>query len=191
MITSTAIPERRAGRRSRAGFSLIELVVAMTIASMAMAAVLSTSIFIGRSCVATTDYADMTREARTALELFARDVRMASDVTAFSSTAVTLTVVTSSGTKTVNYTYVPGTKIFYQNFGTAQQRRLITSIETLTLKAYGLATDASGEPKEANNLLEIKQLQLQLRSVRTGPGKSSASNNVVSARYILRNKLAN
>src|SRR5690606_27431889 len=101
MTTSTTIPDRRGDRRrrARAGFSLIELTVAVSIASMALAAVFSTTVFISRSAVATTDYADMTMEARRALELFARDVRMAKDVTAFSEHAVTLTVLTSSGTK--------------------------------------------------------------------------------------------
>lgn len=192
MTTSTTTPDRRCDRRrrARAGFSLIELTVAVSIASMALAAVFSTTVFISRSAVATTDYADMTMEARRALELFARDVRMAKDVTAFSEHAVTLTVRTSSGTKSVNYTYLPGTKTFYRNFGTSDQQRLITHIESLALTAYGLATDPDiGQPLPANQPIEIKQLQLQLRSVRSGGAKATASNNVVSARFILRNKL--
>jgi len=168
---------------------VVELLVAMTISTMALAAVISTVTFVARSTIATSDYSDMDREARTGLELFARDVRMASDVVSFSEDAVTLQVVTSGGTMSVNYTFVPQTRIFYRAYGTASQRVLISNIENFRLSRYSIAIDPdTGQPEEAINHAETKQIQLELRAVRTGPAKAFASNNVVSARYILRNK---
>lgn len=187
MTISTARPERR----SQGGFSVVELLVAMGISSMALAAVLSTVTFVARSSISTTDYADMDREARSGLETFARDVRMASDVVAFSTNAVTLQVVTASGTTNVNYTFVPQTKIFYRAYGTSGQRALIKNIDRFQLSRYSIALDPdTGQPMEAANSLDTKQIQLELRSIRSGPAKAFASNNVVSARYVLRNKVA-
>ena len=65
---------------------------------------------------------------------------------------------------------------------TSSQKILIKGIQSFTLKRYTLQQTA------ASNDLETKQLQLELRSVRTGPAKAFASNNVISARFIMRNK---
>jgi len=199
MIISTAnldarraAPGRRTARCMRAGFSLVELLIAMSLSSIALAAVLSTVTFVARSSMSTSDYADMDREARAGLETFARDVRMASDVITFdevNANFVTLEVVGAGGTKTnVTYTFVPLDKTFYRAYGTSAQRALISNIETFRLSRYSIALDDAGQPKKATNHFETKQIQLELRSVRSGPGKAFASNNVVSARYILRNK---
>lgn len=163
----------------------------MGLSSMALIAVFSTSIFVARSCLATTDYTDMNQEARMALEVFARDVRMASNVTDFTTNSVTLNVVTSGGTVSVNYTYVPALHAFFRDYGKPGQKVLIRDITWFQLSRYSIATDAlTGEPLAATNHLETKQLQLSLRSVRSGPARAMASNNVVSARYVLRNKIA-
>jgi hypothetical protein len=135
----------------------------------------------------------MDGQARSGLETFAREVRMASAVSNFSANGVTLTVPASSGTYTIAYTYVPATKTFYRGYGTSGQTALITDIESgsFSLKRYAIIDDPDnpGFPKPAINDLETKQLQLELRSVRGGSAKASASNNVVSARYVLRNKI--
>jgi prepilin-type N-terminal cleavage/methylation domain-containing protein len=195
MTTSIAKSEARSQsgiekfvRRARAGFSVVELMIAMTISSMALAAVLSTVTFVARSTVSTTDYADMDREARSGLEIFARDVRMAQGVLNFTANSVTLDVVRSSGTSAVPYTYVPSRKTFYRFYGTSAEQALITNIESFRLSRYSIALDVNGQPTEATQDIETKQIQLELRSVRSGPAKAFASNNVVSARYILRNK---
>lgn len=154
----------------------------MTISGLALAAMISSLIFIGRSCAATTDYADMDTEARRALEIFAREVRMADQVSNFSSTGVTLRVLTSTSNYSVTYSYVAQNKAFYRNYGTASQSALIKGVDAFTLKRYTLLQTA------AANDLETKQLQLELRSIRSGAAKAFASNNVISARFIMRNK---
>jgi prepilin-type N-terminal cleavage/methylation domain-containing protein len=190
MTTSTARREADRHCRKRRGFSLVEVLLAMSISSLALAAVLSTVTFIARSSVSTTDYAEMDREARTALEIFARDVRMASGAPDFvEDVSVNLVVLNSSGTTSVNYTYVSGTATFYREYGESGQQALIKNIEpgSFHLTRYSIA-DVDGVQQKAENPLETKQIQLQLRSVRTGPAKAFASNNVVSARYVMRNK---
>lgn len=154
----------------------------MGLSAMVLTAVLSSLIFVGRSCVATTDYAEMDAEARAALETFAREVRMADQVSSFDTDRVTLRVVTAAGNYTANYRYLPGTKTFYRNYGTASQSVLIRGVEEFELKRYTL------QQAPAANDLETKQLQLELRAVRTGAAKAFASNNVISARFIMRNK---
>jgi prepilin-type N-terminal cleavage/methylation domain-containing protein len=181
MITTTAA--FRTNRPGCQGFTLTELLVSMALASMVLAAVFSSLIFVTRSCLATTDYSGMDGEAREGLEKFSREVRMADGVSNFTTNGVRLHVPTASSSYWVNYTYVPTDGTFYRAYGTAGQEALITGVERFTLKRYTLLQTP------ANNDLETKQLQLELRAVRSGPAQAFASNNVISARYILRNKV--
>jgi hypothetical protein len=57
-------------------------------------------------------------------------------------------------------------------------------VEALTLRRFNLLHNA------ASNDLETKQIQLDARTVRSGGGKFRATNNVISARFIMRNKVA-
>lgn len=172
-------------RNTAGGFTLVELLVSMGISTMLLIAIFSSFIFISRSCLATTDYAAMDNQARESLERFAREVRMAKNVPEFAAdgSAITLTVQDGSTTYDVNYTYVPSIGAFYRAYGTADQELLVSGIETFKFSRYTLLHDPAVNP------LETKQLQLELRSIRSGPAKAFTSNNVVSARYVLRNKI--
>lgn len=178
----TTIIARSRARVSRRGLTLVELLIAMTLAAMLMSAVMSSFLFLSRGTIASTDYAEMDLEARTALEQFAREARMANGVSNFTANHVTLSVEDGTNVYTVDYTHVPADGAFYRAYGTAGERVLIKGVERFALKRFTLL----GDP--ATNDLETKLLQLDLRAVRTGPAKAFASNNVISARYILRNK---
>jgi len=157
--------------------------ISMGLASVALAAVLSSFIFLMRSSLSTTDYAGMDQEARAALETFAQEVRMADAVVNFSTNSVTLNVPTASSSYTVNYTYVPTLKAFYRAYATAGQKLLVKGVDRFSLNRFTL------QQTVATNNLETKQIQLELRAARSGPAQAFASNNVISARYILRNKI--
>ncbi|MGH8021203.1 MAG: PilW family protein [Opitutaceae bacterium] len=181
MTITTGNSSRRTCRRR--GFTLAELMISMALASVALAAVLSSFIFLMRSSVATVVYAEMDRDARAALEIFAQEVRMADEVINFSASSVTLHVPTASSSYSINYTYVPSLKAFYRGYGTASQKLLVKGVDQFSMHRYTLQQTA------ATNNLETKQIQLELRSTRSGPAQAFASNNVISARYILRNKI--
>jgi hypothetical protein len=91
----------------------------------------------------------------------------------------------------VRYEYFPAYKAFYREYGTPGERVLITGIDTFVLKRFSMALGMDGQPMETSNDLEVKQLQIQLRAQRSGVGRATATNNVISARYVLRNKVVN
>ncbi len=192
MTTTIAGADRRpCRRRTRRGMTIMELVVAMTLSAVAMVAIFSAFGFLARSSLLTIAYSDMDRQARSGLETFARDVRMAVNITTISSHAVILSVADSSptGSHNVRYEYKPETKSFYRNPGTPGEKALITGIEAFVLKRFCMALGSDGQPLETSNDLEVKQLQIQLRAQRSGVGRATATNNVISARYVLRNKI--
>lgn len=181
MTITTASSEQRAA--SRRGITLVELLIAIAISSMIMAGVMSSFLFLSRGTIATSDYADMDGEARTALEQFSQEVRMAGDLSNFSSEHVTLSVQDGATTYSVNYTYVPVDRTFYRAYGTPAQKALIKGIDSFTLRRFTMLQTP------ATNNLETKQLQLDLRASRSGPARAFASNNVISARCVMRNKI--
>jgi len=193
MTTSTAASERtRLRARARRGLTVVELVVSMGIAATVMASVFGSFLFLARSTMISASYAEMDTEARNGLELFAREVRMADDIADFTATGMRLHIpaVGATPARWVSYSYDPTSQNFIRNAGQPGARAVVRGIDIFILKRYSLRVDSiTGQPMEATNNLETKQLQIQLRAVRAGAARAAATNNVISARYILRNKI--
>lgn len=175
--------------RREGAFTLVEVMIGATLSSFVLLAVLSTFLFLGRSGANVQNYNDMEAQARKALEYFAEDVRQASAITWNSSTEIDLTV----NSATVRYVFDSGTSTFYRRTSSGTTA-LITGITTgsFVFKAYNvtgtelpLATSANLTAASS----ETKQLQISLEASRTNQTVVSATNTVLSARFILRNKV--
>lgn len=186
MTTITHSPARRL--RGSAAFTLTEVIIGASISSFILAGVLSTFLFLGRSGANVQNYNDMEAQARQALEIFAQDTRQASSITWHSSTDVTL-LVNSIG---IQYTYNPKAATFTRtDTNSGKSRTLVTGIVLFEFKAYGIT--GSGLPLTSSTELasaskSTKQLQISLESTRNSKTVATASNTVLSARFILRNK---
>ena len=139
----------------------------------------------------------MEGEARRGLEVFAEDTRMARDINWNSVNSVTLVVPVSGGFERITYAFDSGNGQFTrQRVGpaTGPLRVLITGISAFDFKAYrinaseidltGLA--AAGTLSQADSA--TKQLQISLNASRSSVTVATATNTVLSARFILRNK---
>lgn len=187
MITTTPsrIPES-----ARRGFTLVEVMISAAIGSAILAAVLTTFLFLGRSGANLRNYSDMESQARKALEVFAEDVRQASAITWDSSNSCRLNV----NTVLVTYTYNTGSGTFTRTVGTAAATSLITGITSgsFSFKAYNVAGTEMPLATAANLTAassSTKQLQISLEASRASTTVTNATNLVLSARYILRNKI--
>lgn len=99
---------RHASTRRFAAFTLVEVLVGATLSAAVMAAVLSSYIYMGRGLGRLANQQTLEMEGRRTLALFARDVRMSSNLTDtanLSATRVALTAPTASGTNTITYYY--------------------------------------------------------------------------------------
>ena len=190
MITTTPSLIRNQGsRRARAGFSLIEVMVSTTLAGVVLAGVMTAFLFLGRSGANVRNYSDMEAQARRGLEFFAEDVRQASAIVWSSSTHVTLTVNSAS----VAYVYSSSAGTF-SRVDASSNRVLMSGIApgTFTFRAFNvvgnelpLATSADLAAAGSST----KQLQISLEASRTSQTVATATNTVLSARFILRNKI--
>lgn len=191
MIISTARPSRPS-----AGLTLVELMIAGGIASFVMTGVLSVVLMMGRSGVAAANYADMEAQSRRAVDEFAQDVRMASDLFWNSSTSVTLTVPDNYAATGNQVTYAfdasttePTAGSFYRLPGTATatgpRRTLTRNVTALTFTRFTRTNTAAADDFSAKRL----QLTMNLRT--TAQTTVDQNTLVISASYVLRNKPSN
>lgn len=180
-------------RARRRGHTLVELLIASTLAALTLAGVLSSFLFLVRSGTNIRNYSDMESQARKALELFAEDVRQASAITWTSNTSVTLAV--NSQPITYTYTSVGEAFVRISLVGTTPVKRVLISgitPNTFTFRAYTVSGIelplASGADLTAAGV-NTKQLQISLEATRTNQTVVAATNTVLSARFILRNKI--
>lgn len=169
------------------GFTLVELMIGSSLGAFILAAVLSTFLFMGRSGANMQNYNDMEAQARKALEYFAEDTRQASGVTwGADSNSLTLAV---NGTSVV-YLYDPSARTFYRR-DSSGTKALVTGITIFAFSAYNI-TGASLPLATTANLTAAngttKQLQISLEASRTNTTVVAATNTVLSARFVLRNK---
>jgi len=192
-MTSTT-PHTNPGR-SRRAFSLVETMVAASVASFIMLGILQTFLMIGRSGYNAGNYCIMEAESRRAMETFSEEVRMAGGITWNSASSITLTVPAASSSYTVTYAYDSSTtgataRCFYRVLGgassTATRQVLVRNVTSFAFQRYKLVTGSASNI--ASNDLETKQIQLTLQTTIQGATTAAATNAVLSARYILRNK---
>ncbi|HYD85109.1 MAG TPA: prepilin-type N-terminal cleavage/methylation domain-containing protein [Opitutus sp.] len=182
MITTIHSPRRD---RACAGFTLVEMMISATLGGLILVAVLSSFLFLGRSGWAIQSYNDMERQARSALEVFAEDTRQASAVTWHSATSVTLVVNSTQ----VTYTY-SGDALTRTSSGNT--RMLVDGITAFSFLAYTInGTQISDFSSAAARIIAnntTKQIQISLAAARSRQTVKDATNTVLSARFILRNK---
>lgn len=182
--TPSLAPEHRAR-----GMTLVEIMVGSTLAVMILSAVLSMFLFLGRSSANIINYAEMEAQARTGLEQFAQDTRQASELTWLSADSITILV----GASAITYTHDSGTGTFTRTEG-AVTKVLVENINTFEFSGYKITgaavdlTDLSTAAKRAAASDVTKQIQLYVLASRSSTTVATATNTVLSARYILRNK---
>ncbi len=172
--------------------------IAAALGAVILAGVISALLMIEHTAFRASQYSEEDAEVRRGLSTFAEDAREAVDIHWISSQCITLTVPTATdATQLVTYAYDgdPASRTyhcFYRVTGPAASSapRLVLvrdvapgfAFERYKLDQPGVTDDV------ATNDMETKQIQVSLRVVRTGATTVAASQNVVSARYLLRNK---
>lgn len=189
---------RSTAARSRSwcrGFTLAEVMIAGSVGTLVLAGVLSSFLMITRSSQRLYFYNGMEAESRRTLEEFAQDVRMASDSVYNSASSVTLTVpdnYTANGNQ-VTYAFgsvtlnsVTYANCFYRRPGnassTATPTILIRNVTDCAFNRYDVLGNATSLDSAT------KRIELALHVSSTRSTLVAATDNIVSATYLLRNK---
>jgi Tfp pilus assembly protein PilW len=194
-------------RRRAGGFTLVELLISFGLASVIMAGVMTTFVMMARTGVLAQNYSELEVEARKALELFSREARMANGITAYGANSVTFTIPDTTWNRTSNlysvtYSFDTATKKFTRTgppitdpTGAAATTTLVTNVlpigSTDFIRYFRYVTSGYSTGFTSNyatSALEIKQIELNFIAQRTQTAVATATDKVLSARFILRNK---
>ena len=198
MTISTRPIDPTARRRSRPparAFTLVEVMVSATLATLVLAGVMSAFLFIGRTGFNAGNYSEMEAQTRRALDRFATDARRATGIQWQGSQRLTFTLPTAgTATTQVTYAYDPQAtgataRTFYRVTGAAGSPEILVrgvesdfAFQRFKLEQNGVTASA------AANDLETKLVQVTLRPARTGVTAVASRQSTLSARYLLRNK---
>lgn len=200
MTTTTLSPAPRP--QGTRGFTLVEIIISSGLAAFILTAVMTTFLFLGRSGVNVQNYNDMEAQSRRALEQFAQDVRQASEITwngagtsAFLLAGASVNVTWDAGCSVtllvddsaVTYVYANNRREFLR-LTSARNAALVTGIVSFEFKAYNIAGASLSLADLTTAGRQTKQLQISLEAERSTRTVARATNLVLSARYILRNK---
>ena len=179
--------------RGVSGFSLVEVMIGATIGSFVLLGVLSTFLMLGRSGVNLNSYTTMEAQTRRALEDFAEDVRMSSNITFNSTSSITLTVIdnytttsnqvtyawdTTPGSSTFHYFYrVPGTSA-----ATSPTTLYVANVTSFTFSRFDRLNSA------ATTDAGTKRIQITMTVSTANNTVVTATDTTISASYLLRNK---
>lgn len=168
--------------RSR-GFSLVELLISLSLVMMLTLALLTSYLFIARGDRSLQNYGEMNAQARKMLELLGQDLRAATDVTNFDANTLSLTVpanaaVSATDDVTWEYNSVDRTVTRQDDSGTTTLARDVDSFSFYY---------ANGNNVTTTSLIEVKQVQLSLRMLRL-VALSVTSEYVISAQFTMRAK---
>lgn len=137
-------PARRAGRAER-GFTLVELLVGMSLALIVMTAVLSSYLFLGRNLTRMANQQSVETEGRRAQAYFAQEARIATGISNPTSTSLTFTLPALSST-------VTSRTVAYQYHASA------TTLNGVTVPAYSLTRTYDDNSTAPQTLVLIRDI---------------------------------
>ncbi|MEN8791254.1 MAG: PilW family protein [Lentimonas sp.] len=105
IISSKSGPSSTSLHICRSAFTLVEVMVTVTILSIVMASILSTTIFFSKNVASMGNYSSMSRDSRNALEILARDLHGAETVTVATASTLIVVLPVDLGGSTVAYVY--------------------------------------------------------------------------------------
>lgn len=173
----------------RGGFTLVELMVALSISAIVGAGVLSAYLFMGRNLTRLMNTQQQDTQSRRALHNFTADVSAAIQLTTATSSQLVLTKSTAGGTATVTYVYAAPSPATASN-GTLKrtdngtERTVLSSLTSFALTYYNEAGTAI-----TPNAQSVKAVEFSFASAVGDPNAGTrAAYMTVSPRVILRNK---
>jgi prepilin-type N-terminal cleavage/methylation domain-containing protein len=185
--------------RLQRGWTLVEVLVAMGLGSLVMAAVASVTMYSAKTSLAMVNYSDLDSKSRYALDRISRELREANSMVAFQSSAsnksITLTNANDASAVTVAYNSSARTLVLSKtgqpdatlltecdiwDFALYQRTPYVTPTNVV----YYPATNAAGTFD--NNL--VKLISLSWKCSRTIFAQKVNTESVQAAQIVLRNK---
>lgn len=177
MIRKTHVEKESSSR----GFTLAELMLAITIGGIVLGGAMTSVNLWARSAMAVGNYADMSGSCRRALDTFATDVRMANDVTVSTANTFTFTAF-NAGTSSVTVSYAfDDTNDTLTRTYDGTSRVILENVDQFSLSYSDLTLSATTNPLSVK-VVQIKAI-LQKKVINL-----TNTDEIISARFMLRNR---
>lgn len=179
--------------RAQSGFTLIEIIVASSIATILIGSMLATFLAFASSIQRVEAHSDINAQSRFLLEQFARDVRVAEDITTATATSIVLELPAGSpyNENEVEYTYDAGLEIFSRierdSGGTELDKQiLLDGVAQFVFTYFDPLGDALALSTDSL-MLSIKSLRVEAEIAREVLD-DGVNDYILSARLMLRNR---
>ncbi|HEV2319068.1 MAG TPA: prepilin-type N-terminal cleavage/methylation domain-containing protein [Verrucomicrobiae bacterium] len=171
------------------GFTVVEMIVAMTAGMIVLGAITWTSITLSHSLAAVSNYYQLDAASRNTLDTMSRDIRNASDVTAFSSTNFTMTGINSQGTP-YTFTYNWDGSNLWRTFaiGTSTYTYLMLSnCNFLAFSNFTRVPNSNFTFYAASGADDTKLISVSWKCSRSVLGAKLNTESVQTAKIVIRN----
>ena len=177
----TAVPAA-GGRRA---LSVLELLVAVAITSIVLAAIGALAVSTARSFVAMGNYNDLDRASRDALDILSRDVRQSRALTAHTSQQISLTANDNSA---LTYAWNPSTGQFPRQSG-GTTTVLLEQCDYLNFAIYqrNPSNNWTWYPVRSNLISTTKLIDVSWKCSRQIFGEKVNTESVQTAKFVIRN----
>ena len=173
-------------------WTLVEMIVATAVFSIAGLALATIFTFSIRSFAALTNYAMLDKQNRVAMDKVTSEIRAAKQVVDYSSNATSRSLTISNGSgQLVTYTFSGSTKKMIRSVSGGDSQILLTNCDLLNFSLFMRPPTNSASfdaYPPATNLWNktVKVVQLTWKSSATLPNAQVDSENVQTARVIIR-----
>ncbi|MDD3179089.1 MAG: hypothetical protein PHQ04_01920 [Opitutaceae bacterium] len=171
--------------KGTSGFTLVEIVLSMTLGLMIMSAVASAYLFLGKNLGRLANAQQIEQKSHLALQYFTNDVASASSVdSASTGSQLQLTVVPSSGgSAIVTYAYDNGAGTLTRTYESNTPVVLMTDLTQLNFGYFSKTGTVNATP------LSTRQIQVSFTTAAGSPANGTQSSfTYASPRMAIRNK---
>ena len=171
-------------RRSvHAGFTLVEVSLALGIGTVAIGAIVVVTIFAARTFQASTNYADLDQKSRLAVDILTRDVRQASSLTSYATNQL---VFTDLNGLTFSYTWDPRAGTFTRVYN-GQSSVLLTGCTYLSFHISQRTPSNNFTFWPASTVSNAKLIDMSWTCSRQILGQSLNTESIQTAKITIRN----
>jgi len=173
------------GRSRRAGFTLVELLIATGLSGLLLAVCASLSLYTARAIASMTNSVDLNARSRHAIDVMSQKLRQASDVKSFSPTSVTV----NYDGKPLTYSYLADRRALVEN-DAGVKTTLVEDCDGLAFSLYkrNPLSNSFGQFPVMTATNEAKVIQVSWFCSRTLVGRKSGAAEMVSTKIVLRAK---
>jgi len=179
--------------RKRQAFSIVELIVATTISAIVLTSMVATFMVFAAGTKSVAAYSEMSTQSRKSLEIFARDLRAADDVTMATESDLVVVYPKTSfyDAITVQYSFDESVGIFSriewdELDNVTSNETLLDGVEQFAFEYY--------DPLGNQLAYTTPSLLLSIKSVRIDSemsrdiSRTEATDYIISARFMMRNR---